>query len=577
MPGWFSRESIVARPGFNRWRVPPASVAIHLSIGSVYAWSIFNPALTKTQGVVVSAASDWSLREVVWVFTVAIVFLGLSAALAGKWLEKVGPRTVGSVAALCWGGGFVLAALGIHLHELWLLYLGYGVLGGCGLGLGYVSPVSTLIKWFPDRRGLASGMAIMGFGGGAMIGAPLKEFLIRTFYKAPEYLGPAAELELVTEGGKRFARIGAELREVVLVGANEVGQMIVPGPHGAYAVGTGQAGVTEAFLALGGLYLVVMLVAAFSYRIPADGWLPEGWTPPTEEATRKKMISSGNVGIDQALKTPQFYLLWIVLCFNVTAGIGVLGVAKTMMTEIFGSTLPHIVNAGFAATYVLMISVFNMAGRFFWASTSDYLGRKSTYTIFFVLGTILYASIPYTAEQVSASPAAVWLIYFYGATMVIFTMYGGGFATIPAYLADLFGSKFVGGIHGRLLTAWSTAGVLGPLAITSLRELSLKTATRDLAGRIEPTVFVASFGAPFGQLESLMAQKTVTIAKLMAIAPAGTVDPSSTVYNTTMYLMAGLLVLALGANLLVKPVDVKHHLDSTSSKIPPEAQRGTSS
>ena len=577
MPGWFSRESIVAGPGFNRWRVPPASVAIHLSIGSVYAWSIFNPALTKTQGVVVSAASDWSLREVVWVFTVAVVFLGLSAALAGKWLEKVGPRTVGSVAAVCWGGGFVLAALGIHLHELWLLYLGYGVLGGCGLGLGYVSPVSTLIKWFPDRRGLASGMAIMGFGGGAMIGAPLKEFLIRTFYKAPEYLGPVAELELVTESGKRFARIGAELREVVLVGANEVGQMIVPGPQGAYAVGTGHAGVTEAFLALGGLYLVVMLVAAFSYRLPAEGWVPEGWTPPAAEATRKKMISSGHVGIDQAMKTPQFYLLWIVLCFNVTAGIGVLGVAKTMMTEIFGSTLPHLVNAGFAATYVLMISVFNMAGRFFWASTSDYLGRKSTYTIFFVLGTILYASIPYTAEQVSASPAAVWLIYFYGATMVIFTMYGGGFATIPAYLADLFGSKFVGGIHGRLLTAWSTAGVLGPLAITSLRELSLEAATRDLAGRIEPTVFVASFGAPFGQLESLMAQKTVTIAKLMAIAPAGTVDPSSTVYNTTMYLMAGLLVLALGANLLVKPVDSKHHLDSTSPRIAPEARRGASS
>ena len=404
-------------------------------------------------------------------------------------------------------------------------------------------------------------MAIMGFGGGAMIAAPLKEFLIRAFYRAPEYLGPAAELELVTEGGRRFARIGAELREVVLVGANEVGQMIVPGPQGAYLVGTGQAGVTEAFLALGALYFVVMLVAAFSYRLPADGWLPEGWQPPTAEVTRKKMISSRNVGIGQAMKTPQFYLLWIVLCFNVTAGIGVLGVAKTMMTEIFGSTLPAIVNAGFAATYVLMISVFNMAGRFFWASTSDYLGRKSTYTIFFVLGAVLYASIPYTAEQVSASPAIVWLIYFYGATMLIFTMYGGGFATIPAYLADLFGSKFVGGIHGRLLTAWSTAGVLGPLAITSLRELSLESAGRDLAGRIDPALFAASFGAPISQLESLMAQKTVTIAKLMAIAPAGTIDPSSTVYNTTMYLMAGLLVLALGANLLVKPVDAKHHWD----------------
>ena len=556
----FLKERIIAPFGFNRWKVPLASVAIHLCIGSVYAWSIFNPALVKVQGVVVSAAGDWTLKQVVWVFTVAIVFLGFAAAFAGKWLEKVGPRVVGTVAAICWGGGFMLGGAGIQLHQLWLLYLGYGVLGGCGLGLGYVSPVSTLIRWFPDRRGMAAGMAIMGFGGGAMIGAPLKEFLIRFFYSSPDFLGRVEEVFLVTEGGKRFASLAGELREVVVVGANDVSQMLMPGPEGVYLVGTGTTGVAATFLALGAIYLAVMLLAAFSYRIPAPGWKPEGWRPPEERDAARKMISRNDVGIDQALKTPQFYLLWVVLCFNVTAGIGVLGVAKTMMTEIFGTTLPGIVDGTFAATYVLMISVFNMGGRFFWASVSDYLGRKTTYTIFFVLGTLLYLSIPYTARQAAVSSAAFWLVFFYIATLLIFTMYGGGFATIPAYLADLFGARFVGGIHGRLLTAWSTAGVLGPLAITSLRKTALDRALENLARSVDPAAFAAKFGAPLEQLDELVAQKTVTIAKLMEMAPPGTLDPSSTLYNSTMFLMAGLLIVALLANAWVRPVDARHHL-----------------
>ena len=556
----FSKERILAPSGFNRWKVPPVSVAIHLCIGSVYAWSIFNPALVKVQGVVVSAAGDWTLKQVVWVFTVAIVFLGLAAAFAGKWLENVGPRVVGTVAAICWGGGFMLGGAGIQLHQLWLLYLGYGVLGGCGLGLGYVSPVSTLIRWFPDRRGMAAGMAIMGFGGGAMIGAPLKEYLIRLFYSSPDFLGRVEEVSLVTEGGKRFASLAGELREVVVVGANDVSQMLMPGPEGVYLVGTGTTGVAATFLALGAIYLAVMLLASFSYRIPAPGWKPEGWRPPEKRDAARKMISRNDVGIDQALKTPQFYLLWIVLCFNVTAGIGVLGVAKTMMAEIFGTSLPGIVDGTFAATYVLMISVFNMGGRFFWASVSDYLGRKTTYTIFFVLGTLLYLSIPYTARQAAVSPAAFWLVFFYGATLLIFTMYGGGFATIPAYLADLFGARFVGGIHGRLLTAWSTAGVLGPLAITSLRKTALDRALEKLARSVDPVSFAEKFGAPLEQLDELVAQKTVTIAKLMEIAAPGTLDPSSTLYNSTMFLMAGLLVVALLANAWVRPVDARHHL-----------------
>ena len=554
-----SKKHIVAKEGFNRWLIAPAALGIHLCIGSVYAWSLFNPALIKRLGVVTSAADDWTLKSVVWIFTVAIVFLGLSAAVGGKWLEKVGPRMVGTVSAICWGGGFIVGGIGILTGELWLLYLGYGVIGGCGLGLGYVSPVGTLIRWFPDRRGMATGIAIMGFGGGAMIAKFMIEPFIKIYYKAPEYLGTVDAVELITESGRRLVEIAGELREVVVVGANDLAGMYAPGPEGVYLVGTGTVGVAQAFFTLGAIYFVIMMCAAFGYRVPREGWKPVGWEPPAEDK-QKSMITQHHVHIDEALKTRQFYQLWVILCFNVTAGIGVLGVAKTMMSEIFGSTLPHIVDAAFASTYVLMISLFNMIGRIFWASSSDYIGRRNTYWIFFTLGIILYCSIPYTAQQVSVNPSVVWLVYFYAATMLIFTMYGGGFATIPAYLADIFGTKYVGGIHGRLLTAWASAGVFGPLAITSLREISVKNAIHDLVGKIDPTTFQEKFGAGVNQLDQLVTAKTVTINKLMEIAPSGTVDPTSGLYNTTMYLMAVVLFVALIMNATMRPVDAKHHM-----------------
>ena len=553
------KKHIVAKEGFNRWLIAPAALGIHLCIGSVYAWSLFNPALIKRLGVVTSAADDWTLKSVVWIFTVAIIFLGLSAAVGGKWLEKVGPRMVGTVSAICWGGGFLVGGIGILTGKLWLLYLGYGVIGGCGLGLGYVSPVGTLIRWFPDRRGMATGIAIMGFGGGAMIAKFMIEPFIKFYYRAPEYLGTIDAVELVTKGGRRLTEISGELREVVVVGTNDLANMYVPGPEGVYLVGTGTVGVAQAFFTLGAIYFVIMMCAAFGYRVPPDGWKPKGWEPPTKDK-KESMITQNHVHIDEALKTRQFYQLWVILCFNVTAGIGVLGVAKTMMSEIFGSTLPHIVDAAFASTYVLMISLFNMIGRIVWASSSDYLGRRNTYWIFFTLGIILYCSIPYTAQQVSVNPSVVWLVYFYAATMLIFTMYGGGFATIPAYLADIFGTKYVGGIHGRLLTAWASAGVFGPLAITSLREISVKNAINDLVDKIDPSKFQEKFGASMDQLEQLVAAKTVTINKLMEIAPSGTVDPTSGLYNTTMYLMAVVLFVALIMNATMRPVDAKHHM-----------------
>jgi MFS family permease len=561
MSGILSKERIVAKEGFNRWLIAPAALGIHLCIGSVYAWSLYNPALIKRLGVVTSAADDWTLKSVVWVFTVAIVFLGLSAAVAGHWLEKVGPRMVGTVAAFCWSGGFFIGGFGIVTGQLWLLYLGYGVLGGCGLGLGYVSPVGTLIRWFPDRRGMATGIAIMGFGGGAMLGKPMIEGFLGYYHKLPDYLGSVDSLQLITdETGRRLTEIAGEMKEVVIIGANDVVNMIVPGQEGVYLVGTGSVGVAQTFFTIGIIYLVVMLCAAFGYRVPREGWKPEGWEAPEEGEHHGKMITQHHVHIDQALKTKQFYQLWVILCFNVTAGIGVLAVAKTMMTDIFGRTLPDIVDLKFAATYVLMISAFNMLGRFFWASASDYLGRKTTYYIFFILGILLYCSIPYSAAQVSVNPSVIWLVYFYAATMLIFTMYGGGFATIPAYLADVFGTRFVGGIHGRLLTAWASAGVFGPVAITSLREISVTNAINDLVSKIDPSQFQAKFGAGIDQLQTLIEARTVTISKLMEIVPAGTIDPTPNLYNTTMYLMAVVLFIALLANAFMHPVDEKHYM-----------------
>ncbi len=568
MFSFLMKDKILAPEGYNRWRVPPASIAIHLCIGSVYAWSIFNPALIKELGVVSSSADDWTLSSVIWIFSVAIVFLGLAAAIAGKWLEDVGPRCVGVTAAFLWGGGFIVGSIGILTHQLWLIYLGYGVFGGCGLGLGYVSPVSTLIRWFPDRRGMATGMAIMGFGGGAMIGAPLKRFLLEHYAKAPEYLGVESAVSLITEGGRRFAEVAGEKIEVVVASASEAAKMAIPGDAGVYVVGTGNTGAAGAFLTLGIIYFIVMIVAAFQYRVPTAGWAPKGYKPPSKDESTTKMKTLNNVHINQAIKTPQFYKLWIVLCFNVSAGIGVIGVAKTMMTEIFGSApagseLGTMVTASFAGTYVLMISVFNMCGRFIWASLSDYIGRQNTYHCFFIIGTLLYLSIPFTAGAVSVDPKIMYLVMFYAATMIIFTMYGGGFATIPAYLADMFGTMHVGGIHGRLLTAWSTAGVIGPVAITELRKLSVNNSLNDLLTKVDPVMFLDKFGAPIEQVNELIKAKTVTISKLMEIAPAGTIDPTPSLYNTTMYAMACLLVIAFFSNLLIKPVNKKHFVENT--------------
>lgn len=480
-PGFLEKERIIAGPGFNRWLVPPAALAIHLCIGMAYGFSVFWLPLSKALGTAGTGAQacakdmsffaelfatscDWRVATLGWMYTLFFVFLGCSAALWGGWLERAGPRKAGVVSALCWCGGMLLSALGIHLHQFWLMILGSGVIGGIGLGLGYISPVSTLIKWFPDRRGMATGMAIMGFGGGAMIGSPLAVDLMKRFSTATD------------------------------------------------------VGVMQTFVVMALGYFVFMMAGALGYRVPPSGWKPEGWTPPPAQ-TSNTMITQRHVHVKKVWGIPQFWLVWLVLCMNVSAGIGVIGMASPMLQEVFGGALIDLpakygeldktqlaAIAVVAGGFTALLSLFNIGGRFVWASMSDKLGRKLTYTVFFVLGGILYASIPSSAGAGSK-------LLFVGACCVIVSMYGGGFATVPAYLADLFGTQFVGAIHGRLLTAWATAGILGPVVVNYMREYQL------------------GLGLPREQ-----------------------------VYNQTMYILVGMLVIGFIANLLVRPAADKHFM-----------------
>lgn len=473
--GILDRERIIAKPGFNRWLVPPAALAIHLCIGMAYGFSVFWLPLSRSLGIdqpvvcadmnlfsaLFTTSCDWRVSDLGWMYTLFFVFLGSAAAIWGGWLERAGPRKAGIASMICWCGGMLIAAFGIITHQLWIMWLGAGVIGGIGLGLGYISPVSTLIKWFPDRRGMATGMAIMGFGGGAMIGAPLAAIFMNHFKTADSL------------------------------------------------------GVWQTFVTMALIYVVSMTIGAFSYRIPPAGWRPEGWTPPANAA--KAMITTRHVHLRDAHKTKQFWLIWWVLCLNVSAGIGIIGMASPMLQEIFAGQLIGLPDltfnelnagqktaiAGIAAGFAGLLSLFNIMGRFCWASLSDYMGRKNTYYTFLLLGIALYLLAP-TAAHIGSQTLFVAIF------CLIISMYGGGFSTIPAYLADIFGTQFVGAIHGRLLTAWSAAGIIGPVVVNYIREFQLNA------------------GIPRAQ-----------------------------VYDFTAYILAGMLAIGVICNFLVKPLESK--------------------
>ncbi len=445
--GFLDCSATVARPGFNRWCVPPAAIAVHMCIGQIYGFSVFKKPLARALGITAPVAGDWSEADVGVAYSIALALLGLSAAVFGKWVERSGPRKTMLASLLCFCSGLVLSSFAVRWHQLWLLYAGYGLIGGVGLGLGYISPVSTLMKWFPDRPGMATGMAIMGFGGGALIGGPLAEELMQRFSSPTS--------------------VGAQ----------------------------------EALLVMASFYAISMAFGAFIVRVPPEGWLPKGWVPRDHV---KPLVSNADVAVDVAWKTPQFWLLWIVLCTNVSAGIGILGQASPMIQDMFKVT------PAAAAGYVGLLSLCNLAGRFFWSSISDLTGRKGVYAIYFILGAALYMSVPWTQGRGSVA-------LFVVVTGLILTMYGGGFATIPAYLRDLFGSYQVGAIHGRLITAWSMAAIVGPQLVDRLSVANKRNM------------------------------------------------PAEQAYNSIFYLMVGLLTLGLIANLLVRPVNAKYQLKEGGS------------
>jgi MFS family permease len=442
---FLSRDRTIAPPGYSRWLIPPAALCVHLCIGQAYAFSVFNLPMTKLLGITASTPDDWKLTDLGWIFTIGIVMLGLSAAFCGRWVEEGGPRRAMFTAACCFGSGFLISAYGVYIHNIWVIYFGYGFVGGIGLGLGYISPVSTLIKWFPDRPGMATGMAIMGFGGAAFIASPLSVWLMSQF-STPTHVG-----------------------------------------------------VMETFVCLGVIYFFFMSMGGVIVRVPAPGWKPAGWTAP---AVPKKLVTTNNVYVYEALKTPQFWCIWIVLCMNVSAGIGVLGQASAMIQEMFPGKVSVVAAAGFVG----LMSLFNMGGRFFWASLSDLIGRKNTYYCFFLLGIACYCFVPYSGAIGS-------VVLFVCAYAIVFSMYGGGFATVPAYLRDMFGTRYVGAIHGWLITAWSAAGVIGPVLVNYIRQYNLDHGV-----------------------------------------------PKADAYNNTMYVLAGLLVIGLIANSLIRAVNKKHHM-----------------
>lgn len=482
--GFLERSRTVAGPGFNRWFLPPCALAIHLCIGMAYGFSVFWLPLSRAIGIeapvvcegmslgqaLTTTSCDWRVSDLVWTYSIFFVVLGAAAALWGGWLERAGPRKAGVVAACCWCGGMGIAAIGVSIHQLWLVWLGSGLIGGIGLGLGYISPVSTLIKWFPDRRGMATGMAIMGFGGGAMIGSPLADRLMNHF------------------------------------------------------AGPGGVGVWQTFLVLAAGYFVFMMAGALGYRVPPEGWAPKGWTPPTHAVG---VVGGRHVHLEDAHKTPQFWLIWTVLLLNVSASIGIIGIASPMLQEIFGGRLADAPGLALAdlnaaqktaaaavgAGFVGVISLFNIGGRFFWASASDRLGRKRLYAIILALGALLYGL---AAPALVGGSIGGFILTF----CILASMYGGGFSTVPAYLADVFGTKYVGAIHGRLLTAWSTAGVLGPLLVAYMRDARIAA------------------GVPTAQL-----------------------------YQPIYWTLAGMLVLGFAANLLVRPVDPRFHAEAEAQAV----------
>jgi hypothetical protein len=631
-----------AKTGFNRWLIVPAALGTHLSLGSIFAWSLFNQPLMTLHGVVAPAAADWELGAVVPVFSTTMVCFGMSSFILGRLgvFEKLGPRASGLLGGTLFGSAFGLASVASAAHSLPLLFGGYGMLAGLAVGTAYVNPISTLLKWFPDRKGVAAAMAVMGFGGGGMVAAPVIESLLTNFRKIPTYLGKMGDVATVSKDGRLYVDITTlpdtlaasissapgvgTLREVVVASTSQLAKLSAEAAatlqEGLYVVGTGSTGLSETFACLGGLYSAVILASAFVFRLPPEGFnpalkalatatanaaaapaaaagaaAPAGPTPTAAPVPVKPAYDhvavGGNVTPAQTLKTIQFWLVWSGMCLNSAGAYAIIGAGKTMLSDIFSGAYPTLVTSAFAATFVSMISAFNLGGRLGWGTIADSIGTRRTFLIMWGLGVPLYLAMPASAHLlqdmlpaigaltdasslVDRAAAYAPLALFYSSVMVAISTFGGSAAVSPAFMADLFGSKYVGAIHGQLLSFLVVAGLAGPMTCTTLRDYSFREAVRKLSAMVDPAAFEAAFGAPVAQLESLVNAKTVTIPRLMELVPVGTVDPTPFLYDNTLITMGSLQVIALAAALAVRKVDPKN-FEAAMTAVKSAAQKVT--
>lgn len=579
------KENIIAKPPFyRRWMVVPFTIANQICVGAVYSFSILNDPLSRMLGVIVPSSQDWAIAQIVPMFSIFFCFLGIAAAFGGPILEEVGPRAIGLIASILWGGSWIIGAGMLKLHSLPLLYL-QGLFGGIGLGLGYITPVSNLLRWYSDRRGLAGAFSIMGTGAGALIFSPLMQKMLDSYFIPPQYLGSVSSVNTTISSttGQRFASVNGVLIEVIIASPKDVAKLHTNLQPGVYVVGTGSVGVDLVFLNIGLIFFFVQLISALSFRVPPPDWNPSSLSSTSSSSSSSSKMDSTtttaksttvpkscayicsfqvipggeSIHMNEALKTIQFYLLFIIFFCNITSGIGIIAIAKTIMTDVF-ETSSNLVDDHFAAGYVAAISFANLIGRFIWSTLSDYLGRKLTFSIFFFFGGLFYFTIPPILENVNSNSLYWYLI----ATLLNFSFYGGGFSTVTAYISDLFGTLHVGAIHGRILLSWAIAGIAGPMIIAELRDLAVKNCIYSLASLIPREQFVLYFGE--NSLDQLISSKVVTIGNLMQIVPNGTKDPTSTIYKFGFDFCGGLLIFGFFVNLFIKAPSQKHWESSFS-------------
>lgn len=590
----YGEHSIYGDDNYNRWKIVPMAVSTHLCLGACYAWSLFNEPLTRELGVVGAVSNDWMLSQVILTFTGIIVCQGTTMFLCGKWIERVGARICGVTGSIFYGGGMCVGSLGVYLHTLPIIYIGYGLLAGAGMGLAYLPPIATLIKWFPDKRGLATGMAVCGFGGGAILITSLKKNLLEYFFQSPQYIGTMQDInsginnnnniivrrsedtgQLLAQIGNNVGGVdGVEWKEVLNVNSNELSNIGLDNLNeGLYLVGTGNTGVAATMGTLGVGYLVVCLTSALMIRVPKPGYKPVSMIEAMEnketsnnssdssdkELKEEKEIIVKYVNIDDIMKTPQFWLLWTTFLATCTAGMGLVSCAKDVLQTCF-ATSPAAMAMGptvFAATYVQALSLANLGGRFIWASASDKLGRKRTFGLFSI-GVPLYLTLPWIVSSgVGAEMSNTPLILFYGSSLLIFSFFGGGYSTVPAYESDLFGSKYIAATHGRTMTASALSGVLGPGIFSMFYSMETKKAIKNLTDIIDNKQFIDSFGVSKDNIDMLISNKTVNIAKLLELCPDGTTDPTPYLYDPAFKTMGVVMGIGALANLALKPVDHK--------------------